>query len=261
MALQPLRIIKRWFTNNAVSELDWDEIANKVSAYAERTNNNLKQIGLDIDGDTYDFNNVGRATQTSSVVSRLNAIESAQTRVGSQNMALDVSSTDTVKVVSANGTDLAVDNVGQFTTPSTTSAGLLSTVNVTSNISVTLTGAHWGLGTLGDFTDVPLWILLINTGSGAVLGVSRQGGRTSIAPADISTVPTTITSREKVLVDTSFASESNVVELGWIKGNFDDTGNPGGEDYWTIQTGPGDINFGKNIAIMEGTIFEGRLEF
>ena len=45
--LEPIRFEKNWFKNSKTAEANWDEIADKTASYALRTNNNLKQIGLD----------------------------------------------------------------------------------------------------------------------------------------------------------------------------------------------------------------------
>jgi hypothetical protein len=90
MPLQAIRIVKNWFKNTKAREKNWDEIANEVTSFGTRTNNNLKQIGLDLNGSTYDFNNNGVKTQTTSVVDRLVALEAANFDVtGTRNLALD----------------------------------------------------------------------------------------------------------------------------------------------------------------------------
>lgn len=256
MALESLRIIKNWFTNSTVAEKNWDEIADNITSYAGRTNQNLKQLGLDISGADYEFNNVGRATQSSSLVARLDSIELAQSTVGSSNLGLNLTTTSIVHLAAADGSALSSTNIGRVTFNSEADAGELVPRQITSDISITLTGAHWGLGTKGDFSDVILWVYLIDLGSGSVvLGVSLQGGRDSILSSDTTTVATSATSAEKVLVSGAVASDSSCVLLCRMRADFDDTGNVGGEDFWSIQTGLEDTIIDRHITAVVGEMF------
>ena len=260
MALESLRITKRWGTGNNAEVADWDAIADPLLAFALRTNQNLKQLGLDINGTTYDFNNQGRATQTSSVVGRLDALELSQSAPGTRNIGFDFTTVSTVKVTAADTTDLSSTNIGYvgFTSTSDASgvdAGKLLTRSITANLSTSLIGCHWGLGTLGDFTDVPLWVYLIDTGSTAVLGVSREGGKRYAISTDCFTTLTSVVAREDIAVSAAVSADSNIMEIGCIFADFDDAGNPLGEDYWTIQRGVGDIHFGANRHIKEGVFY------
>ena len=245
MALQPLRIIKNWFTNTFTREKNWDEIADNLVSYAGRTNNNLKQIGLDIDGATYEFNNNGRATQTRAIVDRIDSLEAVEYAFGARNLGLDLSVTGVITLVGADGNALSATNIGIVAFNSTASAGVVKSYELTSNLSVTLTGAHWGKGGGGDLSDVVLWPILIDTGSAVILGVLFKAGRQTVTTADDETVATSVTTEDKVLVSSALSAENNCVYLGWLRANFDDTGNAGGEDFWTVQTGVGDVNIGR----------------
>jgi len=251
-----MRIVKNWFTNTTTREENWDELANKVSSFANRTNNNLKQIGLDIDGADYDYNNNGVATQTTAIVDRLDALEAANFDIiGIKNIALDISDATKVKVVSADSTSFSSVNAGYVTFNSTSNAGRVVTRQITANVEVTLTGAHWGFGGDGDLTDQPLWLFLIDTGSEVRLGVGARAERTSITTADDETVETSVNAIDKVLVDTALTAENNCIVIGRILANFDDTGNPGGEDYWTIQTGLGEVELGYRAINNDGVFY------
>lgn len=254
LGLEPLRIIKRWFDNTFDIEGAFDEIANKVGSWSSRTDNNLKQVGLDINGDEYSFNNNGKATQTSSIVSRLNALALSQAEIGTRNLSLVVSPVNIVKLVSGDGTDLSTSNIGYVTFSSTAVPGEIINYELTANLSITLTGAHWGLDTTGDYTDFILWLMLIEVSGTVILGVSARGGRDSIASVDTTTVNTSVSTRDKVFVSSTVGADGNATDIGFIKANFDDTGNAGGENYWTIQSGVGDIVFGQFHSIHEGTV-------
>lgn len=247
MPLFVLKIKKNWFTNTEVAEKNWDEIADNITASDGRIQNNLKQIGLDINGEGYEFNNNGRATQTSAIIARLNNLDLSTTTVGTNNLSLDLSATNIVKLVSANGDALSSTNVGVAAFNSTENIGRVKSINISTGLSITLTGAHWGFGTKGDFTDVFLWIYLIHLSDGTVvMGVSPEGGREVIAAADTTTSATSVNAIEKVFVNASVGGDSNCIQIGWIKADFDDTGNLGGEDFWTIKAAVGDINMGNH---------------
>jgi hypothetical protein len=249
MSLEPLKIVKRWFTNNQADELDWDEIADKTSSWALRTNNNLKQLGLDINGDSYVFNNVGKATQTASIVTRLDAVDNAQRVVLVRNLGIDTSVPNFIRLVGSNGSDLSSTNVGFVSFNSTSSPGQLVTRQITSTLSLELTGTHWGLDTLGDVSDVILTVMLIDDGTNAVLGVAAQAGRTEITAAVSETVAASVDDSTKVYTSSTISSTSSVVEMARVKADFDDTGNAGGENYWTVQTAIGDIIIGNPLII------------
>lgn len=254
--LEPLKIIKNWLTNTNTREENWDNINDQLLAWATRTNNNLKQLGLDINGADYDFNNVGKATQTTSVISRITTLESqiATPTIGARNIGLDLSVQSKIKIVGSDGTSLSSTNKGLVSFNSTSDPGELITRELTSNIEVTLTGAHWGFDTDGDLTDFPLWVLFLDTGSGVILGVAAQGGRQSLAAADADTAVGNITTASKVLVNTAPAGTLNISYLGWVKADFDDTGNAGGENFWTVQNGAGDINIGPVQTLFFGEV-------
>lgn len=254
MAIDSLKIDKRWRRNNAVAEADWDAIRDSVLAWSVKTNNNLKQIGLDLNGSNYDFNNVGKQTQSTPIVSRLAALEFSNNLIGTRNIGLSLTNQQKIKMVGADGNDLTATNAGLIVVNATTDIGEVKIYTVTSNQEVTLTGAHWGLDTFGDFTDVRLFIILMDTGSSIVLGVTAQGGREFISTADVTTAVGSVTSIEKILTATTVSSNSNAIHLGWVKADFDDTGNAGGENFWTVQNAIGDINIGNIPTFMEGVV-------
>ena len=255
MPLQPLQIVKNWFTNTRTREENWDELQRNILAYATRTNNNLKQIGLDIYGVNYNFNNIGQSTINPSIVAQLNLLNQTTSNVaGFVNLGLDLTNPAKIRVVAADGTTLSATNLGKVSFNSTDDPGEVVTRNLSSSPEVTLTGAHWGQNTFGDLTDYLLWIFLVDTGSDVILCVSAQAGRTSVLAADCTVVPTSVNSLEKVLTNVAVSSSMNIAYLGWVVANFDDTGNPLGEDYWEVQSGIGDINLRVVTPINYGAL-------
>ena len=259
MALEPLKINKRWTQGNQNEEADWDAIRDPLIAWALRTNQNLKQMGLDINGSTYEFNNVGRATQTASIVGRLDTLELSRSTVGTQNIALDLTGPTIVKITAADNTDLSASNIGYATFTDTdgaggAGAGELLTRTIIANQSITLTGAHWGLDLLGDVTDVPLWVYLIDTGSTTVLGVSMEGGKRFAASSDAKTVAGDVTALTHIFTASAVAANSNLIELGIIYADFDDTGGAS-ENLWTLQRAVGDIHYGPSRHAKAGVFY------
>jgi len=252
--LEPIRFEKNWNRRTNAREENWDELANKTAAFGIRTNNNLKQLGLDINGASYVFNGDGRSTQTTPIVDRIDTLENTINAVGTRNLGLDLSVAGTITIVASDGTNLSSTNKGVVTFNESSDAGDLVTREVTSNISLALTGAHWGQGGLGDLTDHRLWLLWVDDGSDAIFAVANRGGRETILAADAETVTTSVNATEKVLTESSVASTFNVAYMGWVKANFDDTGNAGGEDFWTIQSSSGDANIQQVQTFFEGTV-------
>ena len=249
MALERLVFIKRWFTNTFVKEADFDELADKTGAFATRTNNNLKQIGLDLNGETYDFNNQGKKTQSESVISRLTALELASL-VSISNLGISLTTPTTITLASADLTALSASNIGQVVLNGTTTAGKSVKYTFTANISLAPAGAHWGFDTLGDFTGVALWVYLIDTGSDKVLGVSPMGGLRTVASADCKTLASDCTARTHIFVSGTVSSASNCFPMAWVLADFDDTGGSS-ENLWTCQTSQGDVNLGNHQTYLE----------
>ncbi len=239
-SIEPLKFIKRWFTGSFTKEADFDELANRTGEYATRTNSHLKQIGLDLGGASYDFNGQGRATQSTSVIARLDSLETF-TAVGTSNLGISVADTTTPILTAADGTTLSATNVGTVVINRTANPGQILSRQMTAPQSVSLTGAHWGFDGDGDLTDFKLWLVLIDTGSACIFGVTAEGGKATATTSDCKTIPTNVTSRSHVLTASAVAAEGAVIYFGWMHVAFDDTGGAS-ENLWTIQTGAGDIH-------------------
>ena len=252
--IEPIRFVKNWNRNTRTREENWDEIADKITAFGTRSNNNFIQLGLDIGGTTYDYNGNGQKTQATPVLDRFTTLEATINTVGTRNIGLDISSDNVVKIVGSDGSNLSSTNKGIVTFNESSDAGDLVTRELTDNIELDLTGCHWGFDTTGDLTDFVLWILFIDTGSTAVLGVAARGGRETITAADAETVVTNVNSIEKIYTEATISSTYNVSYMGWVKANFDDTGNAGGENYWSIQSSQGDVNIQPAQTYLEGTV-------
>ena len=248
--LQPLTIIKNWFTNTKTREKNWDEIANKISAFGTRTNNNLKQLGLDISGSAYDFNNNGVATQSPSVVDRIAAVEllAGKPLIGVLGLGLSFTTNGTITLKAYDGTDLSATNAGYVILDTNGAAGKLTSIPVIANQSVSLTGAHWGYDTYGDITELPLYVLLINDSINGtiVLGVGAKPPSGVVDPGNITITPSSVTTIDKVLVASAFVNDNNALTMARVLGSFTDTTN-----VWSFALANGDIVSGYHAPYVD----------
>lgn len=159
--------------------------------------------------------------------------------------ATTTNANDSISIKDAGGASFSSTNPGWLTIGSAT-AGQLTTFEITSDITINLTGAHWENGTRGDLTDAILRVLAINDNGTLRIGVALLGGRDIVLTTDTNATGTNINLAEEVLCDTAVASALNSVsEIGYFRANFDDTGGAA-EDLWTVQSGSGDIVVGKS---------------
>lgn len=163
--------------------------------------------------------------------------------------ATTTNANDSIKIQGANAA-LAASNPLWVNVPHRTSAGLIETLLATADVTINLTGAHWGLGTLGDFTDVELRVYAINDAGTLKWGVSNKGGYRTITTALSSATATDINLRTEMLVNSTLTGTSPCIEVGWFLADFDDTGGAA-EDLWAVQTAVGEINVG--VAIQDRT--------
>lgn len=158
--------------------------------------------------------------------------------------ATTTNSNDSIKVQGAAAA-LSASNPLSAALPHSTTAGLVAVLAATADITTKITGAHFGLGTKGDFTDVEIRVYFINDGSGTLkVGYSIQGGLRTIVSTNTSATPTDITTVSKMLVNSALAVGTwPCIEVGWIMGSFDDTGGAA-EDLWAMSTSLGKIGVG-----------------
>jgi hypothetical protein len=258
MVLIPLRFNRSWFTRNAVEAADLQEIAEKTVQDSTRQNNNLKQLGLDIGDNDYQFRNTGERTQSVSILSRIASIE-ATTFIGAKNISIGTG-TGTLTIKAGDGTDLSNTNIAYYSLNSTSSIGRIVSLPVNSSITFTLTGAHWGLDGLGDVTDEVLHLYAIDDAGTARTGISRQGGLTKISASDTTTSAGACTTIAKILVDATVVTATcSCTEMAWVFADFDDTGNIGGENFWTIQSAVNDRHLAERGDLFVPT--RGRVYF
>lgn len=157
--------------------------------------------------------------------------------------ATTTNSSDSIKITGNQGTALSASNPGHITVPD--SSGNLDVYTLTSDVTINLTGAHWGAGGNGDLSSSYLRVVAINDNNATLrFGVALQGGRQTIASTVTSATGTDINLPEEILVDTALTAGTwAMVNFAYFKANFDDTGGVA-EDLWTVQSAVGTLRLG-----------------
>lgn len=111
---------------------------------------------------------------------------------------------------------------------------------ITSDVTLSPVGAHWGVGTKGDLTSAILRVYAINDGNTTndftpKWGLGYQGGFTYIRNTQDSTTATDINLPEEIFVNSGISNDNSPMsDMGHVIANFDDTGNVNGEDFWAF---------------------------
>jgi hypothetical protein len=158
--------------------------------------------------------------------------------------ATTTNANDSIKITASNGSALSATNYGYVVIESDTN-GELYVEKITADVTIDLTGAHWGAGG-GSFTltDAILRVLALNDGGSIKWGVAYQGGRQIILDTLDSATATDINLPEEVLVNSALTVDAQALEAFWFKADFTDTGGAA-EDLWAVQSGDGDLNTGS----------------
>lgn len=152
---------------------------------------------------------------------------------------------DSIKITSAGGTALSGSNVGKVRLMSGT-LGQVVEFSITSDVTLKLTGAHWGADTLGDVTGALLRVLAINDNGTLRWGVALQGGRETVTTTDTNATQTSITTSIGVLCDTAVGSSTNTCrELAYFFADFDDTGGAH-ENLWAVESAVNAVVVGRS---------------
>lgn len=153
---------------------------------------------------------------------------------------------DSIKITGANGTVLSKSNYGWITLPDPSTPGQLVTFSVTADVTILLTGAHWGAGGNGDITGAILRVLACNDNGTLRWGVALLGGRQTLLTTDTNATQSSVNLPEEVLCNLAVSSATNCCrEVGWFRADFDDAGGAAA-DLWAVQTGVNDVVTGGN---------------
>ena len=156
--------------------------------------------------------------------------------------ATTTNSADSIKIQGATAT-LSSSNVLYVSIMDTDNPGLMKTLSATTDVTIDLTGATWGWSA-DDLTDYTLYVYAINDAGTLKWGVSPRKNMDIVLNADDSTSTSSITSYEKVLVDSALTGDSYCELVGYFKANYDFSGGAA-SNLWEIQSGVGDILLGR----------------
>lgn len=152
---------------------------------------------------------------------------------------------DSIKITGQEAA-LSVSNPAFAALRSTVTAGRKLIHQVTDDVTINLTGAHWGAGAKGDITGAILRVYAINDAGTLKFGVGYVGGRESVSDTSASITGASVVSPEMLLVNSALTAGTwPCIEIGYFYANFDDTGGAA-EDLWAVQTGTSQLVTGKS---------------
>lgn len=176
------------------------------------------------------------------------AIQGALQATGFWNLGLANATTtnanDSIKIQGAAAA-LSATNPLYINLPTVSSPGRVTRFSATSDVTIRIDTAHWGLDTKGNFTDIILRVYAINDNGTLKWGVSNKGGYRAIVDTDSTATASSATTQVKMLVNSALTSGTwPCREVGWFLGDFNDTG-----DLWTVQTAAGEIMVGTPAPV------------
>jgi hypothetical protein len=256
---------KNWDDGQVLTESQLDDIKTSVETFLNTTkldSDNIQDGGIDSDAIAALAVTAAKLANSAVETAKINDLAVTTAKIDSAavtfpklaaitrylrpgqtiNIGLEAATTtdanDSIQITSADGTALSSTNIGYICVPGTT-AGTVAVLSLTADVKIKITGAHWGVGTLGNLTDLELRLYAINDNSTLKFGVSNTGQYRSITVALSSSTQTDINLRTEMLVDSTLSGTSACVEIGWFFTDFNDT-----NDVHTVQTGAGEINLG-----------------
>lgn len=131
-----------------------------------------------------------------------------------------------LKITSFSGADLNSTTNPGFVKIRSSTAGTSRTFRVTSNVTIDLTGAHWGLDTKGNTTGSILRVYAIDDNGTLRWGVGYQGGFEYIRNTQDDTTATNINLPEEILTDTAVGTDNSPMnDVGYVLAGFTDATN------------------------------------
>lgn len=130
-----------------------------------------------------------------------------------------------LKITSAQGAALSATNPGYVVMRSST-AGTYRKFSVTADVTMDLTGCHWGLDAKGDVTGAILRVYAIDDNGTLRWGVGYQGGFNYIRNTQDDTTAANIDRPEEIFTNGNVATDNSpMLDVGYIKANFTDSTN------------------------------------
>lgn len=149
-----------------------------------------------------------------------------------------------IKITGANGSVLSATNPGYVCLMSSATPGQKSVFTITADVSIDLTGSHYGIDTFGDFTDLQLRVYAVNDTEALKWMIALQGGLRTIASTSTSATATNVIAKKATGVCGLVSAALNAgtwpcTEVGWFNSDFTDSSNE-----HAVQNAVGDLNVG-----------------
>ncbi len=139
--------------------------------------------------------------------------------------ATTTNANDSIKITGVSGA-LSSANPGFISMPSATIAGQTTNFSITSDVTILISGATWGMDGSGDLTNAYLRIYAINDNGTLRFGVSFQGGKNTTTGTNCSTTQANIDLPEEILTNSTVSSGGwPCKEIGYFRANFTDSTN------------------------------------
>jgi hypothetical protein len=136
-----------------------------------------------------------------------------------------------IKITSCRSASaLSAANPGYVRMRSSTAA-TYATFADTADVTIDLTGAHWGLDTQGDTALSVLRVIAINDSGVLKWGIAYYGNWYLIRNTQDNTTASSITLPENILVNSDVTTDNSpALDVGWFFANFTDSSNE-----WAVQ--------------------------
>ena len=215
-----------------------------------------------LDGDTYTGDNSHHSGSDIKMFSdlgttlKIHLFGDSGKIIGANHSIGEISNVNLVRVTSVGtndtlrlqcgGATCSATNPGLVVSADGTTPGKPVIYTVTSDIDITLTGAHFEQGGNGDLPNGVLRVLLVNDLTLLKMCVAWVGGRTRLTPGDTTATGTSAILAENLLCNNAIVNTSNTaLEIGYVKANFDDSDS----DTWHIS--------GNSDSVITGTNADG----
>lgn len=195
-------------------------------------------------GDAIFYSDTG-ATKTAHIDAATGSIIGAPKTIGVPNNlniinVTSASTNDSIRI-QCGGASCSATNPGYIWLPDDDTAGYFELFKQTEDVTITLTGAHWGAGGNGNISDAILRVSPVNANGSLVWCVNYVGGHKYIDSSLDSTTASNVNLAEEYLCSAAISSNDPMVDSVFhFYANFNDTG-----DVWEVQTDDGDLNVGS----------------
>jgi hypothetical protein len=149
MVLIPLEITKKWTEGSTIVEADWDNIRTPLLSFSVNTNNNFAQLGKDVFGSTYQWDNDGNPNRTTSLLDSLLFADQDYTLTGAWSFTT-IPDLGTVITADINGGTIDGTVIGAGTPAAATFSSI--TVSATTRYA-SISGAAFLAATGSEDTD------------------------------------------------------------------------------------------------------------